>query len=385
MDWARLATGIAISRLTNPNVGRRLMTPTAASWSASPMAQDKPPYTSFVSKKLASGRMKDYWRFRRDGINTTLPGQPGEAKFYKRYGELMEQAESEQARVAEAATARGTFQWLTESYLDSAEFTHLAAKTQSDYRATIDQHLLPALGPERFDCITKRSVKAVRDAVAKTHSARTAHKIKQMTSRLYSWADEESLLPDGFINPAMSIRKIKSKTKPIEVWSREEITLFLAKGAAIMRTPVMLALYTGQRREDLVQMEWTDVQGDMIRVRQNKTGEPLTIPMHSDLKQHLKAIRTKFNGPILRSEDGTPMNANQLSSAMYRAVTKLDEMPQRSLHGLRYAAAAALEEAGCSVVQISSIIGHRTYQMAIKYARQRRDAEAAMAKREQRA
>jgi len=34
--------------------------------------------------------------------------------------------------------------------------------------------------------------------------------------------------------------------------------------------------------------------------------------------------------------------------------------------------------AGCSVVQISSIIGHRTYQMALKYARQRRNAEAAM-------
>jgi hypothetical protein len=35
-----------------------------------------------------------------------------------------------------------------------------------------------------------------------------------------------------------------------------------------------------------------------------------------------------------------------------------------------------------SVGQISSIIGHRTYQMAIKYARQRKDAEAAMAKME---
>jgi len=32
------------------------------------------------------------------------------------------------------------------------------------------------------------------------------------------------------------------------------------------------------------------------------------------------------------------------------------------------------------VVEISSILGHRTYQMALKYARQRKDAIAAMAK-----
>jgi hypothetical protein len=56
-------------------------------------------------------------------------------------------------------------------------------------------------------------------------------------------------------------------------------------------------------------------------------------------------------------------------------------MPKnRSLHGLRYAAAARLDQAGCSVTEAVAVLGHRTYEMALKYMAQRRASEAALAK-----
>lgn len=341
------------------------------------------PYCYCSRKKLASGKYKEYWRFRRDGRDTPLPGSPGDPQFHARYAELVhaaqEAADAESARQAD----RNSFEFLCRSYLNSAEFNALADVTQKDYRFTIEQRLIPILGPERFDCIDRASVKALRDSLAS--QPRTAHKIKQMVGRLYSWAEEEDLLPADFRNPATGIRKLKSKVVPIQVWSAEEIAHFLANCEPFMKTPVLLALYTGQRREDLVQMEWTDVMGNVVRVRQNKTGEPLDLPCHPELAKHLKKIRTPFGGAIIRTQDGKPMNAGMLSSAMNRAVAKIDGMPHRTLHGLRYASAAQLEAAGCTVVQITSVIGHRTYQMAIKYARQRRDAEAAMRKLEKHA
>lgn len=206
---------------------------------------------------------------------------------------------------------------------------------------------------------------------------RTAHKIKQMVSRLYTWADENDLVDPGF-NPAAGIKKLKAKVKPITIWSDEEVDLFLKHCEPWLRTPILLAVHTGQRREDLVQMVWSDFQGNIIRVRQNKTGEPLDIPCHPELRKHLDSVKTKFGGSIVRTASGKPMTAGMLGMAVRRAVAAIPGMPQRSLHGLRYASAGRLEAAGCSVVQISSIIGHRTYEMAMKYARQRRDAAAAM-------
>lgn len=338
------------------------------------MVKTSLPYVYGVRRKLASGTHKTYYRFRRGDADCALPGVPGDRAFHKAYADKLAQWE----RLAEdkKEAPRQSFDWLCDAYLASAEFEALAQRTQDDYRATITNRLRPILGPERFDAITRTTIKALRDALR--NKPRSAHKIKQTVSLLYTWADENDLVEVGF-NPAAGIKKLKAKVTPITIWSDEECALFLSRCEAAMVTPVLLALYTGQRREDLVQMDWTDYQGGVIRVRQNKTGEPLDIPCHDTLKAHLDSLqRRRFGGKILRGADGKAMNAMALSSALNRALVAIPEMPHRSWHGLRYASAGRLEATGCSITEISSIIGHRTYQMAMKYARQRKDSEAAV-------
>lgn len=337
------------------------------------------PYTYCSRKRLKHG-VREYWRFRRDGTDCPLPGNPAtDTAAMRRYAELIDQADA--IAKATAEPDRHTFAWLARQYCASAEYGQLAESTQLDYAKVLDRLLIPALGPERFDCINRAAIKVVRDAVlAEGKSARTANKVKQVASLLYSWADDEELLPAGFANPGRALRKLKGRATPIEIWSAEEIALFLSQCDAPMKTAVLLALYTGQRAADVVAMEWSDHLGNTIRVRQGKTDEPLVIPCHPVLARHLKAIRTRFAGPILRMANGKPTNANALAGAMYRAIGRIDGMPRRSMHGLRYAAAGNLAQAGCTVSQISAIIGHRTYQMAMKYAAQRADAEAAIAR-----
>lgn len=83
---------------------------------------------------------------------------------------------------------------------------------------------------------------------------------------------------------------------------------------------------------------------------------------------------------MLRTANGRPTKANALACAVYRAVDRIDGLTRRSLHGLRYAAAGQLAQAGCTVSHISAIIGNRTYHMTMKHAAQRADAEAAIAR-----
>lgn len=334
------------------------------------MVKTEIPYTYVVEYRGKKGLVR-YWRFRRNGVHTKLPGKPSDSAFHAEYARLMALAEDKPA----APINDRSFAWLCREYLASAEYGHLSERTQADYRQVIDNHLVPAMGPERFDCITRAAVKMVRDAVGRD-KPRTGHKVKQITSLIYSWADQNDLVTEGF-NPAANLKKLKYRSEPITIWSEEEITLFMAKATEPARTIAMLALYTGQRRTDIARMEWKQVQGDFIRVRQNKTGEMLDIPCHPELKKHLATIRTNFGGPILRGDKGKPMSENGVSMALRRAVAAIPDMPDRTIHGFRYAAAGALEATGCTVEEIMSIIGHRTYQMARKYFSQRRNAEAA--------
>lgn len=324
------------------------------------------PFTYVVRK---NGR--EYWRFRRKGLHTGLPGKPGETAFQAKYAELLAQTD----KAAPPPPAADTMEGLIAAYRASAEFRALRGPTQLDYGRTLDL-IKDELGEYRFRTITPKMVKTLRDDLAAT--PRKAHKVKQMVSRLYSWAQEEGLVKDG-LNPAAQFKKLKTRSKPITPWSEEEITLFLAHAPAHLKTAVLLALCTGQRAEDVVLMEWPAYQGAFIRVVQSKTGEPLDIACHRDLRQQLAAVKTRFKGRIARSASGRPYTANGFAKAIADLGAKIPNWPgNRSPHGLRYAAAARLEEAGVTPADASSILGHRTYQMAMKYLSQRKRSAAAM-------
>lgn len=323
-----------------------------------------------------------YWRFRRGALKAALPGQPGDPAFHARYSELVALSKGKAPD-----KPRESLAWLIEIYRKSAEFGALRPTTRDDYDKTLtilerefvhpdDGHSLP------INLISFKIVKHVRDRHAAT--PRKAHKIRQMMSRLYSWAAESDLI-DPDINPAAKIKRLKIRSRSIVPWSEEEIMLFLSHAPAWLRTPVLLALYTGQRRADVVRMTWDSFHGSTIRVRQSKTGEPLDLACHRELRTHLASIKTSFGGPIARTAQGRPFTANSLSQAVRRLVDEIDGMPKnRSLHGLRYAAAARLDQAGCSVTEAVAVLGHRTYEMALKYMAQRRASEAALAKQEER-
>lgn len=331
------------------------------------------PYTYIAKRK--------YWRFRHPVVgDTKLPGKPGDKAFHERYAALVERVEQKAAPVP-----KESFKWLIEQYRKSQEFKALADSTQLDYGRTLDL-IEKELGEQPYALTTRNMIKAVRDDYAS--KPRKAHKIKQMISCLYTWADDNDKVKAGF-NPAKDLRALRRKggKKEYVCWSEWEFDLFCAQAIAPMVTAAMIARYTGQRAKDIVEMVWTDFQGDTIRVKQSKTGTPLTISCHSKLRDYLARLQPPQKGkrwtPILTNVDGKPYNANSLSSAMGRAVKTVDGMPgDRSIHGLRYMAGADMDEAGCTVSEIESVLGHHTFKMALKYASQRLRAKAAAAKRE---
>lgn len=333
------------------------------------MSGDRPKYTFPVKGK--------YWQFRRGALRCKLPGTPGQAIFAKEYARLLALSEVKPEKPDEES-----IKWLIDQYTESAEFKARRPHTRKDYEkvlAIVEREL----GSEPFAMTTPKMVKRVRDDLHAT-TPRQAEKVKALVSLLYAWAAQNDHVELGF-NPATPIQKIKRRAEPIEPWREVEIKRALGTAPLWLKTPLMLALYTGQRREDVVAMDWADYDGASIRVRQSKTDETLDIACHKDLRQHLEKVKTKFGGKIARTARGRPFTPNSLSQALRRFIGSeaMSGFPQnRSMHGLRYAAAARLDEAGCSVSETVAVMGHRTYQMALKYMAQRRASEAATARQE---
>lgn len=345
------------------------------------------PFVNAVTDGKSGGKWY-YFRSRETG-NVRLPGKPGEPAFLRAYADAAELRDRLRAKAPASDTDKESFASLVDRYLVSAEFKALSDSTQLDYCRTcalLKEELRdPATKASlAFRYITRAMIKGLRDE----HAAqpRKANKIQQMTSRLYSWANEADLVPDG-VNPAIGLKKLKRKggEKEIVPWSDGEIAWILEAAPAHVVTPILVALYTGQRREDVVSMNWQQWQGDVIHVRQSKTRKILELPCHPVLKAHLERVRAEakvvsLTGAICLTPSGVAFTPNGLSGAVRRVVEKHPRVPNnRSMHGLRYAAAARMEEGGATVAALEAVLGHRTFKMALKYAGARMRAREGVA------
>jgi integrase len=153
------------------------------------------------------------------------------------------------------------------------------------------------------------------------------------------------------------------------------------------RLALALALYTGQRRADLVRMGRQHISNDVLEVRQQKTRTVLEIPFHSALREVIE-VSTVGQLTFLTTKTGKPYAPNDLSDE-FRGWCDAASMPAEcSLHGLRKAAARRLAEAGCSAHEIAAITGHRSLKEVERYtlsAEQARLARQAMARQENKA
>jgi integrase len=131
-------------------------------------------------------------------------------------------------------------------------------------------------------------------------------------------------------------------------------------------------------------MKWSQFDGEFIEVVQQKTGAPLSIPCHEELRAELENM-PRIAETILVGEQGAPLKGDSLSVMVRKALREMG-VDGYAIHGVRKNAAVALADAGCSTMEIAAITGHKTLGMVAHYSKrrgQRLHARSAMDKWEQ--
>jgi integrase len=169
-------------------------------------------------------------------------------------------------------------------------------------------------------------------------------------------------------DPTLGIKIRLPKSDGHHTWSEDEIAIYEAKHAigTKARLALALALYTAQRRSDIIRMGRQHIRDGLLSVKQQKTGAQLSIPVHSELRAIMDATPSD-NLTLLTTATGKQYHANDLSIdfAEWRDQAKLPA--ECTLHGLRKAACRRLAEAGCSAHEIMAISGHKTLKEVERY------------------
>jgi len=176
-------------------------------------------------------------------------------------------------------------------------------------------------------------------------------------------------------------------------WTDKEIATVLAAASPELKVGIALGAYLGLREGDALATTWRSYDGAAFEIRQRKTGEPLWVPAHADLRRILddaKARRSSLQ--IVVNTEGNPYSQTGFQTRFFGLIKKLRDngkvAPGLSFHGLRHTVGKKLAESGCDARTIAAILGHTTTAMAEHYSRhadRRHLAKAAIKKLEARA
>ena len=292
------------------------------------------------------------------GKRVRLPDDPHSPAFWEAYQELSG------LDAAPPQTKAGTFDALIDEYLISPEFSKKAATTQA-----LNKHYLGIIrdlwGDMRVDGVRPVHAINLRDAFAAT--PRKADELVSTLRTLFAWGRPRELAGDT--NPAIDIGKL-SGGDGWASWHMDDIAYAREHLRPDLWHAAALALYTGQRQSDVLKMQWSAIREGRIAVRQDKTGKPLTIPLHRDLIPILDQIE-RCSTRILVNSRGKPW-ATGFRSAWQDAMNAdaFAEFRTRRLvfHGLRKSAVNFLLEAGATVPETASVTG-QSHQMVAHYAK----------------
>ena len=232
--------------------------------------------------------------------------------------------------------------------------------------------------------LTRKAVVRIRDEIAAAHGDATANCFVRVASAMFTWAVEREWLD---VNPVVRIRPFEGGH--LRAWTAAEYARIVPRLPEPLRRAAVLARYTGQRRGDLIAMRWSQYDGRLIRLTQQKTGKELVIPVAAALRADLNAWRSgpvtpHPDRPILITRSGGVWTGPHLGAVVLACAAGYRAGRGRAVPAwVPELCAAALVEAGCSEHEAAAITGHddmSTLRLYTRSARQEQLAYAAIAR-----
>jgi integrase len=144
----------------------------------------------------------------------------------------------------------------------------------------------------------------------------------------------------------------------------EKLLLEKATNPAWLRSLLTVALHTGMRRGEILDLRWqnVDLLKRLIRIVKSKNGEMRSIPMSNTLVNLFKEMNVRdISGRVF------PISKSSVRHAFDKVVEKVNLKDFR-FHDLRHSFATRLVQNGVDLYKVKELLGHKTITMTMRYA-----------------
>jgi integrase len=206
-------------------------------------------------------------------------------------------------------------------------------------------------------------------------SGATVNRYLQTLSGLFTVALKEWRLIDR--NPVREIsKKREARGRARFLSDAERDTLLTACAASswpTLHTLVMLAISTGARRGELINLEWSrvDLKAGTATVLETKNGDPRVLPLVGKALEALRALKLQGSAKspwVFPQPSEHPSGPYIHFDGAWRDALEAAGLTGFRFHDLRHTCASYLAAQGASLLEIADVLGHRSMSMVKRYS-----------------
>ena len=177
-------------------------------------------------------------------------------------------------------------------------------------------------------------------------------------------------------NPIRSVKKIRGpECKAIEFLNKQEVDALLPALTPAYYPIIYTYLKTGLRRNELVFLEWSDINAEKRQIRVINKQDHCTksyreryIPMDDKLSSLLNNLPRSDKSPYVFVTQRDTQRINNLVKNLKKAAKKAGIAKNVTLHMLRHTYASQLVMAGVDLTTIRELLGHADIHTTMRYA-----------------
>lgn len=288
----------------------------------------------------------------------------------------------------------GSIADLVERFLEHVE-KRRKSTTYSAYKYVLQDILVQRFGTMAAHRLSLAELEGLFESLSGTSA--TANKLLAATSSMYGYAAKRLLVPKG-TNPAYGIERFpnNSRDRHLSLSELERLGAALniaetdgvpwstdidASGAKHLRkdhetqrtvicpfaiAAIRLLLFTGCRLREILHLRWdqVDFENRLLHLPDSKTGKK-KIVLNTSAMAILKGL-PRIGAIVIAGKD--PDKPRSDLSKPWRAIKRLAELEDFTLHDLRHSFASVGTAGGAGLPIVAKLLGHSSTQMTERYS-----------------
>lgn len=174
-------------------------------------------------------------------------------------------------------------------------------------------------------------------------------------------------------NPVSKVKFLKENNKVERILTYEEEILLLKNSPPHLKPIIITALNTGMRKSEILHLKWKHIDNDkkiiILEASNTKSNRKRKIPLNSKMIEILscqKVITGNYEYVFLNSRSLPFKDQNSIKTCFNNAC-KNSNINGLRFHDLRHTAATRMLENGANIVAVSSILGHSSLSITMRY------------------